>query len=301
VAIWEAQQRVDEDGARALIHAQFAPLPCESVELVSAGWDYVVHRVDGAWAFRFPRRESVVAGTEREIAVLPRLAPLLPVAIPSPTHVGRPEPRFPWPFYGARFLPGAEPDPTLDDEARGRLARPLARVLRALHAPAALAAAGELLPFDPIGRADMKLRVPRTRDALAELVQLGAWEPPAEVEVILEEALGLLPAEPSAVVHGDLHFRQLLVDAGELTGLVDWVDACRSDPGVDLAIVWSFLPPLAREDFFAEYGAPSAASLLRGRVLALFLCAVLARYARAEGLARVEAEAVASLHRCLLG
>src|SRR6185437_4915072 len=88
VHVWTAAEHVDEERAARLIRGQFAPLPERSVELLSEGWDYVVHLVDGRWAFRFPRREVVVAGTERELACLPELAGLLQLAVPAPVFVG---------------------------------------------------------------------------------------------------------------------------------------------------------------------------------------------------------------------
>jgi aminoglycoside phosphotransferase (APT) family kinase protein len=50
----------------------------------------------------------IVRFLETEIEVLPALAPLLPVAIPVPEHIGVPSEAFPWPFFGARILPGVE-------------------------------------------------------------------------------------------------------------------------------------------------------------------------------------------------
>jgi len=102
------------------------------------------------------------------------------------------------------------------------------------------------------------------------------------------------------VVHGDLHIRQLLADGGGLSGIIDWVDVCRSDPGVDLQLWWSLLPPAGRAEFLDEYGPVPDDSLLRARVLALFLNAILLRHARAEGLTAVEAEALAGLERTLV-
>lgn len=288
---------MDERLAERLLAAQFTSLPERSLALLGRGWDYTAYLVDDVWVFRFPRRAVVVPGTVREIATLPSLAPLLPVAIPTPEYVGRPSDDFPWPFYGARFLAGAEPNASLADEARIELARPLARALRALHAPATLAAAGGGLPFDPIGRADMAARVPRTRTALLAVADL--WQPPPEVEELFAHALELAPAEPRAVCHGDLHFRQLLVEGSTLTGIVDWVDVCRSDPGVDLSLAYCFLPTAARWEFFEEYGDAEPTSLVRARVLALNLMAILARYGHDEGMPDVEAEALAALDRVL--
>jgi aminoglycoside phosphotransferase (APT) family kinase protein len=295
VAQWAAELRVDEALAERLLAAQFPPLPERSLALLGEGWDYAAFLVDERWVFRFPRRAVVVPGTEREIATLPVLAPLLPAAIPKPEYVGRPSEDFPWPFYGARYLRGAEPTPSVSEDARIAFARPLARTLRALHSPATLAAAGESLPFDPMGRGDMAIRVPRTRESFAAVTDL--WQPPPEAEELLAHALELPAPKPRAVCHGDLHFRQLLVDGAALTGIVDWVDLCRADRGIDLLLVWSFLPPSARGDFFAEYGEVETASLVRARVLALNLMAVLARYGHDEGMPGVEAEALAGLGR----
>jgi aminoglycoside phosphotransferase (APT) family kinase protein len=295
MARWAAEVHVDAALAERLLAAQFPPLPQRSLALLGEGWDYAAFLVDEEWVFRFPRRAVVVPGTEREIATLPSLARLLPVAIPRPEHVGRPSDDYPWPFYGARFLPGAEPGPSLSGHAREAIARPLARTLRALHSAETLAACGGALPFDPMGRGDMAVRVPRTRESLAAIADL--WEPPPGTDALFERALELPAPVPRALCHGDLHFRQLLVDGSALTGIVDWVDLCRGDPGIDLLLLYSFLPPEARAVFLAEYGEVDPASLMRARVLAVNLMAVLARYGHDEGMAAVEAEALAGLDR----
>ena len=102
-----------------------------------------------------------------------------------------------------------------------------------------------------------------------------------------------------ALVHGDLHLRHVFVDGGRLSGVIDWGDVCRSDPAVDLVLVWCALPPVSRAAFFEEYGPMPEDGLVRARVLALFLCAVLALHARSEGLERVERESLAGLERTL--
>ena len=113
--------------------------------------------------------------------------------------------------------------------------------------------------------------------------------------------LELPPSEGLALVHGDLHARHVFVDDGRLSGVIDWGDVCRSDPAVDLVLVWCALPPAARAAFFDEYGAVGEEGLLRARVLSLFLCAVLALHARAEGLGDVERESLDGLERTLAG
>lgn len=288
---WHAETVVDEEQARALVRGQFPTIAARSVQLVGSGWDYTVFRVDDDWAFRFPRRRVVLEPMARELAVLPGLAPLLPLAVPVPVHLGRPGDGFPWPFYGASWLSGGD---AVLFENRDLLAPQLGRFLRALHA-----AHVPGLPSDANRRADMSRRVPLTREALAAIA--AQWTAPPQVEDVLRDAEALPPSKLVTVCHGDLHVRQLLVEGPRLAGIIDWVDVCCSDPGIDLMVVFAFLPPAARPAFFAEYGEADAASLLRARVLALNISAVLARYARAERNDPVEREALASLDRAVAG
>jgi aminoglycoside phosphotransferase (APT) family kinase protein len=169
----------------------------------------------------------------------------------------------------------------------------LAGFLRSLHS----VELDESLPLDVNGRADMARRVPLTRQTLAEIEQLRIWRAPPSVAAILDEAEQLGPAELAAVVHGDLHFRQVLVEGGRVTGVIDWVDVCRSDPAIDLSMLWSFLEPSERAAFIETYGEVSDEQLLRARVLAFSLCAALASQAHAERLVTVEREALAGLSR----
>jgi aminoglycoside phosphotransferase (APT) family kinase protein len=296
---WSPELEVDAALAERLLGAQFPELALRSLRLVGAGWDNTVWRVDGRWVFRFPRRAIAVPPVARQVAVLPRLAPFLPLAIPEPAFVGRPADGYPWPFFGAAFLPGSEvADASLTDDQRGALARPLARFLGALHGIPPADAGAAALPVDPMGRADMAQRVPRAAELLAEVESLGLWSPPTSVGRLFEAASTLPPPDRLTVAHADLHLRHLLVDdEGKASAVIDWDDLCRADPSIDLVLVWAVLPPEARLDFLDAYGPVSDLELLRARVLAFFLCAVLAKYAAHERLSALQREAVASLAR----
>ena len=49
-----------------------------------------------------------------------------------------------------------------------------------------------------------------------------------------------LPA-PVAICHGDLHPRNILVEEGRVTGVLDWPNVLVADPAFDLAATWSIL------------------------------------------------------------
>ena len=289
--VWDAEVTIDEPLVRRLITEPRV----DSLSLLSEGWDRSVWLVNERLVFAFPRRAAVVEPLEREIALLPRLARLLPLPITEPSVVGRPSKDYPWPFFGAEFVPGRElcdVDPRMP---RTQIGVDAARFLRRLHsAEVAAAIDAPVLPVDPTGRADMTRRVPMTRDYLTRV----NWKAPAHVARMLDEAERLPPQrEPATAVHGDLHFRHLLVHEGRLSGVIDWVDLCRCDPCVDLQLVWSVLEPDDRAAFLDAYGPVSDEQLLRARVLAWSLSAALAWYGRENGMPNVEREALAGLDR----
>jgi aminoglycoside phosphotransferase (APT) family kinase protein len=288
---WAVEVDVTPDLAADLICAQFPDVPAGQVTMLATGWDNIAFVVDGQWLFRFPRRQIAVPGVQREIAVLPKLAPRLPLPVPDPQFVGQPSPRYPWPFFGARLLPGAElADAGLTDTQRTPAATSVGRFLRALHDPGLVPltdAAG--LPVDPMRRASPSVRAARAREVLGRLAAAGILPPgsPASSPAgrLLDEADHAVdPAGPLVVSHGDLHIRHVLVDSsGAATGVIDWGDLCLADPAVDLSIAYSAFAGPARAALLSAYARPvSAERELAARTLAVSLAAALAEYAADE-------------------
>ena len=294
---WEADVEIVEALVRALLADQFSELDATSARLLGEGWDNSVWVVEEEWAFRFPRREIAIPGVERELEVLPRLAPLLPVPIPEPRFVGRPSDRYPWPFFGAPLLEGREPaDAELADQAREELGAELGHFLHIVHEVEIDAE----LPIDPNRRAEMSFRVPRAHECLAEVEAAGIWRSPHRVGAILEAALRLPRSEAESVLHGDLHLRHILVEDRRVSAVIDWGDVCLGDPSIDLQLVWCLLPPAGRTRFVEAYGAIDDERLLRARATALYFCAMLASYAHSVGNANLLRESVAGLDRTLV-
>jgi aminoglycoside phosphotransferase (APT) family kinase protein len=302
-AMWNPELVIDEELARSLVGDRLPHLRNVPMRLLGEGWDSTVWLVGDEWVFRFPRREVVVPGFLREVEVLPRLAPSLPLAVPVAGVRGEPDERFRWPWAGFRLLPGRElAEVEADDAARLRYGRELGRFLRALHDvdPATATAAGEPLPVDPVRRADMPFRVGRTEEQLARLDELGLWRPPPALAALLDEARALPEPDELVVCHGDLHLRHLLVsDAGGLAGVIDWIDVCRADAAIDLLLYWGYLTPAGRAAFHEEYGPVGDVRLLRARVLTISIWGALAEYARDVGMERLGREAVAGLDRAV--
>lgn len=250
-------------------------LAADDVRIVAAGWDNTIVLVDDDWVFRFPRREIALPGIDREIVLLPRLAPQLSLPIPVPEHVGvYGDP--PWRFWGARHLPGTELQ--VADQVGVEVGRSLGRFVAELHA----LPADSSLPVDPFGRAEAVSRAARARDVLADLRahQVDGLDDPAVEQVLAAgESAGPPPAE-TVLSHGDLYSRHVLVDEqGSPAAVIDWGDLCMAPRSVDLSVAYSALTGPAREAFFAEYGSIDDDIELRARVMAIFSTASVAAYA----------------------
>jgi aminoglycoside phosphotransferase (APT) family kinase protein len=300
---WTAERPVDAARAAALVAAAAPGLAGLTVVPLAEGWDNTVHLVGGRWAFRFPRRALALPGVRRELAVLPRVAPLLPLPVPVPEFTGEDDdPDDPWPFSGAPLLPGRElAEAGLADADRTPAALALGEFLRVLHAPATRDAVSVELPVDPIRRGWPRVRIDATRERLDGLVDGGTWPGDPAVDALLAEAerLGEPTGEP-VLVHGDLHVRHLLVDAdGRATGVIDWGDVCVADPAVDLAMAFAAFAGTARAAMLDAYGPVDAERELRARALAVRLSALLAGYADTDDRPTLLAESLRGLSRAV--
>ncbi len=278
---WKAERDWSSNEVREVIRAQCPALSCRSVEPFGCGWDNAAFLIDDEWVFRFVRRRIAVALLERESSVLPRLASLLPVPIPNPQWLGQVGD---WPFAGYRRLIGRPAsDLFLDEAARILLARPLGQFLRTLHDQRT----GELgVEPDSFGRLDLAKWQPRANQMLDDC-DTGVDA------VALRRVLDAVDATPAPAVlsHGDLYSRHLLLDDDQLAGVIDWGDVCLAEPAVDLALVFSFLPPSARRGFFAAYGEINEATASRARFRAIGHTLNVHRYAKSIGDEALLAEA----------
>ena len=282
---WSAEHVVNAALACALIEARLPGLAPARVEPLGAGFDNTAYLVNGTWVFRFPRRQVALVLLRREVALLPAVAPRVPLPIPVPEHVGAPSESYPWPFAGYRLLPGRTACTlALSAEQRVAFAEPLARFLAALHAFPAGEAASLGAPGDELGRTDVRMRRERSRVALAELRQQGLVDDTAllDFERILDAMPEDVPHPPAVLLHGDLYARHLLVDAsGHLAGVIDWGDVHLGHPAVDLSIAWGFLPARARGAFHRTYGQIDESTWRLARFRALYHALSVVRYARA--------------------
>lgn len=201
--------------------------------IVEQGWDSITTLVEGRWIERRPRRPTVAAQLLRECRLLPWLAPQLPLPVPVPA-VRQEEPL----VVRHEAVVGAAG--AVLTAAHGRA---LGSFLVALHGvPVEAALAHGLAPAE-----DLEALAAGFRSTVLPLV-------PAEHRAAAAAVLDALPATPAdAVVHGDLGPEHVLVDCGQLTGVIDFGDACLGDAAIDLAWVLHGAPSAFAAGVAAAY------------------------------------------------
>ena len=181
---------------------------------VDAGWDYRVLIVDDAWVVRWPRHRLAVEEIEREVELLPVLAPLLPVEVPRFDYVSRE----PW-LVTYRLIRG---EPLVAEDPDG-----VRGFLEALHS----------VDVDdvPADRPDWLETYREQADEFRRVVLplLDADERPRG-EALLAEVEMLTGFRP-ALTHSDVGPSHLLVRDDRLVGVIDWSDARIGDPAIDYA------------------------------------------------------------------
>ena len=93
---WKAEHRLESEEARLLARRAFN-LPCNNVEVLGEGWDYINFLADKEWVLRFPKRAHCDKVLVREKNILDQLSRVpLPLAVPYIEHLSGPIDGFPW-------------------------------------------------------------------------------------------------------------------------------------------------------------------------------------------------------------
>ena len=226
---------LDERLVRRLLAEQFphwADLPISSIE--PAGTVNAIFRLGAELSVRLARRKGPAEPGGKELEWLPRLAPMLPVAIPVPVAQGRPSADYPW-FWEIHTWVEGETVPVEELDAI-QAARDLAALVAALQrVPPAGAPAGRGIP---LAERDAEIRH-----------WLASFDDPAATA---EWARALAAPKwdgPPVWHHGDLDARNWLVRDGRISGVIDWGSMGVGDPACDVMVAWKLHSPAARDAF----------------------------------------------------
>ncbi|WP_156756266.1 aminoglycoside phosphotransferase family protein [Actinokineospora pegani] len=257
-----------EDLVRRLIAEQFphwAGLPMR--RLPSGGTVNAMYRLGADMVVRLPLADD--GDVPRERRWLPRLAPLLPTAIPQVLGAGEPAEGWPsrWSVY--RWLPGENPEAGTPGAPLAEDLAAFVAAMREVTLPGAPPAhrGGPLAALDAATRSAIEELRTVPEEAVDCDAALAVWEDAPEWD------------GPPVWLHADLMPGNLLVEDGRLTGVIDFGCAGIGDPACDLFPAWNLLPADAREVFREALGVDDA-TWARGRARTLSQAMVALPYYR---------------------
>ncbi|MCB0714244.1 MAG: aminoglycoside phosphotransferase family protein [Ignavibacteriae bacterium] len=240
-----AEVEISHELVQSLLSRQHPDLANLPLQIVDQGWDNVMFRLGNDFSIRLPRRTIAATLIEHEQRWLPLIADQLPLSVPVPLRVGEPDEYYPWRWSILPWLQGETADRSEPDALA---AEPFANFLRALHLPAPSDA-----PRNPTRGAPLKERAAvdeKRMDRLSEKTHLIT----SDVRKIWNDALRAEIDIPLTWIHGDLHSRNILVEGGAITGILDWGDLALGDPATDLVAVWMlFSDSQVRQDVLKNY------------------------------------------------
>jgi len=259
-----AEFPIEPELVHSLLMDQHSDIAALALTLAGGGWDNTLYRLGEHLAVRLPRRAAAASLIEHEQRWVPELAPRLPLPIPVPLRVGRPGRGFPWPWSVTPWLAG-HPATCAPLHDTTLAAVELGAFLSAFHRPAPQDA-----PANPWRGVPL---VDRTETVLGRVEQLDGTLGAALLGLWSRAVKAPRWSGSPAWIHGDLHPGNLLVDAGRITGVIDFGDLTAGDPATDLSIAWTLLPRAARSTFRETAGGASGPidddTWLRARAWAL--------------------------------
>jgi aminoglycoside phosphotransferase (APT) family kinase protein len=262
-----AEVSIDEALIRSLLREQHPDLAHLPLQFWESGWDNVLARLGDELLVRLPRRAVAMPLITHEQHWLPALPPL-PIPIPLPIRTGEAGCGYPWPWSIVPFVPGEAADisaPLPAEAAR------LALFLKALHQPAP--ASGEV-PINLHRGGALADKADSLMPRLARLKTATTAITP-KILALWDAGLAAPPSTEAVWLHGDLHARNVIVDAGRIAAIIDWGDICTGDPATDLLSIWAlFADRAARQTALSVYGA-SAELTARAKAWVVMMAAIL--------------------------
>lgn len=222
---------------------QWADLPIDRVE--SSGTDNAIYRLGEDMAVRLPRIAGGTGTIDKEQRWLPKLAPLLPVAISQPLAKGLPGQGYPWYWSVHRWLAGESVNVERMADPIG-LAQDMGSFVAALRRIDTTG--GPIAGRDGSRGVPLARRDAATREAIAQLD--GVVDSPAVTAAWQAAVQAPTWRRPGVWIHGDLLSGNVLVDtSGRLSAVIDFGCMAVGDPACDVMAAWTLFEAEGREAF----------------------------------------------------
>lgn len=272
---------INESLVYNLISSQFPHWKNLRIRSVAvSGWDNRTFHLGSHMLVRMPSGQDYELQVTKEHMWLPKLAPFLPLQIPTPLAMGKPAYNYPYHWSVYTWIEGetAAAYPTFD---LCTFAKSLADFLNALHK---ISTAGGPLPGlhsfyrgAPLTASFYSKTKLTSYDMQArESIKLLTHKIDACTTLKIWEQVSTTTWQYAPVwVHGDLSVGNLLLKDGQLNAVIDFGQLNVGDPACDLAIAWTFLDTQSREIFRSTLNLDDD-TWLRGQAWALWKALIVA-------------------------
>jgi aminoglycoside phosphotransferase (APT) family kinase protein len=222
---------------------QWAKLPIIKVD--SAGTDNAMYWLGNDMVIRLPRIHWAIEQVEKEHQWLPKLAPKLPLTIPTPLAKGKPDDGYPWHWSVYKWIDGE--NATIDRlKDKAQAAKALAQFIATLQS---IDATNGPSPGSHNSNRGIQLaaRDAHTRDVIHSLkgsldidTATAAWEAALNAPVYQDTPVW---------IHGDIQSSNLLAVEGRINAVIDFGCLGIGDPACDLMVAWNLFSVETREVF----------------------------------------------------
>lgn len=264
------------------------------IHALAEGFDNYIFNTP-PYYLRITRRQIAVPDIHKEVRLLPYLQSRLDTNIPNIIYAPDLE-ETTWPWFIFEPVKGMEASQLLlNQPLNEQVAQNLGQCLNQLHSNEVYQDTKTWVREDTYRRTDMPYRAKST---LRHLETLHAQHP-LDIDALKQichdaQPLGVMPH--TALVHGDLHMRHVMLDEQhQLSGIIDWGDAHIGHPSCDFYPYWSLFSPSARRAFLEAYGPVDEQTLIAGRLVATYINVILALSADDFGLPHLKKAALNAL------
>jgi len=262
---------IDQTLVADLLAQQFPKLKDLDIKQIKhSGTDNAIFRLGEYRCVRLPKIDSAAEQIEKEQELLPRLAPHLPLKIPTPIEKGKPTASYPfnWSIYNWLEGKNAHDEKVTDLD---QTAIDLANFINSIQNISTDGA--------PITRRGLPL-ASKDEEVRKAIFSLKDMIDPNTITSIWEESLNRPNWKKAPVwLHGDLLPVNLLIQNGKLSAIIDFGLSGIGDPACDLIPAWNIFDANSRNSFRNTMDVDES-TWIRGRGWALSIALTIIPYYR---------------------
>ncbi|MCX5923914.1 MAG: phosphotransferase [Candidatus Dependentiae bacterium] len=252
---WKLDKDITVEIASQVLEEQLFTV--EDIKILGQGFDNVALLVNHNLVFRFPRHSNAdIYQLKNENPILQKLQSVISLKIPNPIYIGRPTSYYPYHFQGYEKIEGvAVYQVDLTEQELLSCLKNLALFLKQVHSITALQAQNWGLERSGYDHTCIETMLEALQPRIDSIIAQNIFELDLSfiaTEIEIAKTIKI-PDDADCLIHGDLHFKHIIMKDKKLIGIIDWGDVDINHPVVDFAIIHELFPVSMHNVFFELY------------------------------------------------